>query len=261
MCIQYSRLRQPAPKPEQASLSLIGLADAPRVFTLDELRHLPQQSRRLTLVCAVHSLKANQWETRVWTGIPLAALLAEAGVSPEAQSVQIAGYDGALQGIALSDLDGALLALEADGHPLSAAQGYPARLLIPGQSACAMPRYVQRMMFCAETVPPLNAPNPRVMIDRVQAVEGVARLEGLAFAATTVAVRLDDGPAVAVSVSESAAGLAGHWALDWPGAEVTCASFSAEPLPLAAQPEARPLARRWKAQRAVWKSVQGQNRS
>ncbi|MFN8378723.1 MAG: molybdopterin-dependent oxidoreductase [Anaerolineae bacterium] len=255
MCIQYSRLRQPAPKPEQVSLSLIGLVRTPRVFSLGDLSRLPQHVHRLTLVCAARSLQAKHWETGMWSGVPFTALLDAARVPAEARSVQVAGYDGTVRDFALSDLEHALLALAADGHPLSAAQGYPARLVIPGQTACNMPRFIQRLTFRAEETAPLNPIRPMAVIERVQPIAGGVRLAGQAMVAETVVVRLDDGPAAAVSIDETTPGLAAHWSLVWPGADATTASFSVEPMPLVAHVEPRPLARRWKAQRMIWKPV------
>lgn len=252
MCIQHSRLRQPAPKPEQASLTLIGSVRAPRVFSLAELRDLPYRSRRLTLVCAAHALHAKGWETCDWSGVPFTSLLDAAGVTGESRSVRVAGYDGALQDFALGDLADALLAFEVDGQPLRAAQGFPARLVIPGRTACAMPRFVQRMTFSAGGVMPLGLPQPLVMIERVEAAADGVRIDGQALGAGVVAVRRDNGPAVAVTVESAELGLAGRWSLEWPGANSGRASFSAEALPMASHAEARPLARRWKPQRATW---------
>ena len=251
MCIQHSRLRQPAVKPEQASLSLIGLVQSPRIFSLDELRRLPHETKRLTLVCTARPLNAKYWDTRAWAGVPFPALLEAAGVLPEARSVQTAGYDGTVRNFALDDLRHALLAVEVDGRALSAVQGFPVRLLIPGRSACEMPRFVQRIAFRADDAAACDPATPLAAIERVQATVDGVRLEGLALAADSVAVRLDDGPAVAVAVSGQEDGLAGRWSLDWPGADVNRARFSADAA-LTAQPEARPLARRWKAQRASW---------
>ncbi|MBL8147681.1 MAG: molybdopterin-dependent oxidoreductase [Anaerolineae bacterium] len=231
---------------------MIGLVQRPRIFSLAELRSMPHETQRLTLVCAASPLNARQWETRDWAGVPFLALLEATGVVLEARSVQAAGYDGAVRGYILDELRHALLAFEADGRALSAAQGYPARLLIPGRSACEMPRFVQRIAFRADEAAPFDALTPFAVIERVLPMADGARLEGLALGTDSVAVRLDDGPAVVVTLSGQADGVAGRWSLDWPGANAARARFSAEAMPLVPSPEARPLARRWRARRASW---------
>jgi DMSO/TMAO reductase YedYZ molybdopterin-dependent catalytic subunit len=258
MCIQYTPLRQPAPRREQAVLALIGQVHAPRVWSLNDLHTLPSTSRRLTLVCSDVALRPKRWDTREWSGVPFSALMREAGVAESAQSVQVAGYDGEQYTFALADLDEALLALEADGQPLSAAQGFPARLLIPGQRACQMPRFVQRMAWSDAPAPMLAPPAPLAVIERVVTADRSVRLEGQALGADSVHVRLDDGPPAAVPVTGGAFDLAGHWSLDWPGADARQATFSVEPLAAqhtALAGAARPLARRWKPQRHEWAPV------
>lgn len=233
-------------------MTLIGAVRSPRVFSLAELRELPQQTQRLTLVCAANALIAKNWETREWTGVPFAALAEAAGSLPDARSVGIAGYDGVVRRFSLDDLGDALLAFEADGHEMSAAQGYPARLLIPGRCACEMPRFIHRLSFHAEAAPVFDAPQPFVTIEWARTVPGGVRLEGQAFATDSVVVRLDDGPPVVAAVVRQAHGLAGHWVLEWPGADAARTRFSAEAWPLESPMETQPLARRWKAKRASW---------
>ncbi len=256
MCIQYTRLNRPAPK--HASFACFGSVRTPRVWTLDELRELPHESRRVTLVCDAVPLDPRRWHTHEWSGVPLTALLHEAGIMPEAQSLQIAGYDGSLNAFSLAELDGALLALSADGQPLTAEQGYPARLILPGQSACAMPRYVQRIAVSTDRVPALAPVQPRAVITRAVRESGFdgVRLAGWAFGGPqpleSVAVRLDDGPPVFASVTGGAPGLAGAWALDWPGIVTGMLQFTVQPVvdgkAVALQGADKSLARRWKAQ-------------
>ncbi|HYO89215.1 MAG TPA: molybdopterin-dependent oxidoreductase [Candidatus Limnocylindrales bacterium] len=258
MCIQYTRLKQPAPAPENAAFALIGAVAAPCVWSLDDLRQRPQHSRRVTLLCDAEALNPRRWMTREWSGVPLAALLREAGVRAEAQSVQVAGYDGRLSALALTDVKHALLALAADGQPLNAEQGFPARLILPGCSACAMPRYVQRIAVSAEGASPLAYSQPRAVITRAVRESGFAgvRLAGLAvggaYPLESVAMRLDSGPPVLVPVAGGAPGLAGTWALDWPGEAVSTQQFSVQPWPEGESiPVANPdksVARRWQAE-------------
>jgi DMSO/TMAO reductase YedYZ molybdopterin-dependent catalytic subunit len=252
MCIHFSALRQPAPTPEQATFAWIGQVRAPRFLSLADLYGLPQHSRRLTLVCTAAAPDPRRWHTATWTGVPLRVILAEAGMLEDARSVQVAGYNGRVTAYALADLNDALLALEADGQPLSAAQGFPARLLIPGRAACAMPRFVQRFTFSPESVSKLNASQPLALVDRVRVFGSGVRIEGRALGAESVAVRQDDGPPVQVVVTGGDTGLAGNWVLDWPSRTAAHASFSVQALPDSHSPGTRPLARRWKPRLHTW---------
>lgn len=253
MCIQHTRRTRPAP--EHAALVVIGAVDAPRVWSFSELAQLAQTTRRVTLVCEAAPLDPRRWHTHDWTGVALTALLDAVSVRSGAQSVEVAGYDGRLTHLALADLDGALLALAADGQPLSAEQGFPARLILPGQSACAMPGFVQRISLLTEPAAPLAACAPRAVItraDRVADGRGV-RLAGLAFGALErVAARLDDGPPVTALVSKPERGVAAAWSLDWRGDVPDPAQFTVEPVVdgVISSPQAgKPLARRWKPAR------------
>jgi DMSO/TMAO reductase YedYZ molybdopterin-dependent catalytic subunit len=251
MCIQYTRRTQPAPAPDHAALALFGAARAPQVWSLAELAQLPQSTLRATLVCDCAPLDSTHWHTHDWTGIALRDLWAAAEMAAEAQSIEVAGHDGALACFALDDVRGALLALAADGQPLSPAQGFPARLIVPCAPACAMPRFVQRLRVSAAPAAPLVLAGPRAVITRAECTAEGVRLAGAAFggeALTQVAVRLDDGPPVLTEVSTWEPGVAGAWALDWPGEVGENAQFSAEPVSARAPvtiPVPKPLARRW----------------
>jgi DMSO/TMAO reductase YedYZ molybdopterin-dependent catalytic subunit len=251
MCIQYTRRTQPAPAPDHAALALFGAVRAPHVWSLAELAQLPQSTLRATLVCDCAPLDSTHWHTHDWTGIALRELWAAAEMAAEAQSIEVAGHDGALARFALDDVRGALLALAADGQPLSPAQGFPARLIVPGAPACAMPRFVQRLRVSAAPAVPLALAGPRAAITRAERTAEGVRLAGAAFggeALTQVEVRLDYGPPVLTEVSTCEPGVAGAWALDWRGAVSEHARFSVEPVSAHAPAHAlvqKPLARRW----------------
>lgn len=249
MCKQYTSRAFTAPAPDHAAITLIGAVGQPRVWSLADLRALPQSHLRLTMVCDAHPFPPRGWDTIEWSGVPLVLLLHTADVYAEARSVQVAGLDGALTELALDELNGALLALDADGAPLSRAQGFPARLVVPGQSACAMPRFVQRIHVHARSVPASAKAAPRALFTRLEREAGHIRLEGLAFG-EAVMVSRDGGPEVITPVIGSRQGVAGAWSLKWAdalaGAEP---QFVVRPVlektpPLAVSD--RPLARRWK---------------
>jgi DMSO/TMAO reductase YedYZ molybdopterin-dependent catalytic subunit len=130
------------------SLAIDGLVDAPRIFTLEELKARPK-----TIVEAVHQCCGSPLEPRVptrrvanvrWGGVDLAALLAELGIAEGARFLWSYGLDGGdFAGAAcdwyVKDLPrerlaagGVLLAYELNGAPLPAEHGFPVRLVVPG---------------------------------------------------------------------------------------------------------------------------------
>lgn len=250
MCVCHSHRTRLAP--EHAALAVIGAVRRPRVWSLDELAQLAQAAQRVTLICDTSPFDPKRWHTHDWTGVTLAAAFDAAGVDAGAQSIQVAGYDGHLAQIALADLSGALLAFAADSQRLSAEQGFPIRLILPGQSACVMPRFVQRISILNEPAAPLAVPATRAVITRAERMADGrgARLAGLAFGALEhVAVRLDEGQSVIVPVVGNERGLAGTWSLDWLGGVTGAAQFTVEPVVngmISAPYLSKPLARRWK---------------
>ena len=70
-----------------------------------------------------------------WTGVPLSALLDEAGVLPEAAWVAAVGADAASMGRSIpltKALDDVMVALYQNGEAVRPGQGYPMRLFCPG---------------------------------------------------------------------------------------------------------------------------------
>jgi DMSO/TMAO reductase YedYZ molybdopterin-dependent catalytic subunit len=81
--------------------------------------------------------------TAVWTGVPLAYLLAQAGVEDDAVEVAFTGADSGTQGgvrqqfarslpIAEALRPDIVLAYQMNGHDLPPQHGYPLRLVVPG---------------------------------------------------------------------------------------------------------------------------------
>src|SRR4029450_3089601 len=92
------------------ALELGGAVARPLTLTMDELRRRPQVTAPVTLECAGNGRArpgprpiSQPWldeavGTAEWTGTPLAPLLEEAGVGPDAVEVVFAGADGGAQG-------------------------------------------------------------------------------------------------------------------------------------------------------------------
>jgi sulfane dehydrogenase subunit SoxC len=138
----------PTIDPARHRLVIHGMVDRPLSLTMAEIRRLPSVSRTLVLECGGNS--GSEWAARTgpdvqrsfglvscseWTGVPLALLLAEAGVRPGASWVIAEGADACRmeRSIPLAKaLENTLLAYGQNGEAIRPAQGYPLRLINPG---------------------------------------------------------------------------------------------------------------------------------
>ncbi|WP_436885465.1 molybdopterin-dependent oxidoreductase [Nocardiopsis dassonvillei] len=111
------------------------------VLTYDDLlRHPGLRERDITLTCVSNPVGGDYIGNARWTGVPLASLLAEAGVrSPAdggpADQLVSRSEDGMTIGTPVADvMDGrdALLAVGMNGRPLPAEHGFPVRMVVPG---------------------------------------------------------------------------------------------------------------------------------
>jgi DMSO/TMAO reductase YedYZ molybdopterin-dependent catalytic subunit len=143
------------PEPAGWKLGLSGLFDQPFEVGLEELKSLPSRTQRVTMECAGNGraqlsprYPSVPWleegvSTAEWTGVPLARLLARAGLRAEAQELVFRGADrGFDRGVehefarslrpALALKDDVLLAYAMNGAPLPPQHGAPLRLVVPG---------------------------------------------------------------------------------------------------------------------------------
>jgi sulfane dehydrogenase subunit SoxC len=83
-----------------------------------------------------------------WTGVPLATVLEEAGIRPEAKWILAEGADAAAMTRSIpieKALDDALLAYAQNGERLRPEQGYPVRLLLPGFEGNMNVKWLRRL--------------------------------------------------------------------------------------------------------------------
>src|SRR3954470_1068667 len=136
-------------------LEVGGLVEKPIRLSLDDVKARSARTLAITLECAGTGRAlldprplSQPWlngavGTAEWTGTPLAPLLEEAGVAPEAVELVFTGLDRGIQGeiehayerslpIAEARRDELLLAYEINGQPLPPQHGYPLRLIVPG---------------------------------------------------------------------------------------------------------------------------------
>jgi DMSO/TMAO reductase YedYZ molybdopterin-dependent catalytic subunit len=136
-------------------LSIGGLVRSPLELSLEELRSRPGVELIATMECAGNGRAllerrplSQPWlhgavGTGRWRGVPLRALLEEAGIGDGAVEVVFSGLDRGFEDgepqtfarsltVAQALGDGAVLAYELDGRPLPPQHGFPLRLVVPG---------------------------------------------------------------------------------------------------------------------------------
>jgi DMSO/TMAO reductase YedYZ molybdopterin-dependent catalytic subunit len=136
-------------------LSIGGHVERALELGLDEIRKRPAVTAPVTLECAgngrarLHPRPISQpWlneavGTAMWTGVPLAALLAEAGLKAGTVELVFTGADHGVEkgfehdyarSLTVEDAmrPEVMLAYEMNGRPLEPQHGYPLRLLVPG---------------------------------------------------------------------------------------------------------------------------------
>jgi DMSO/TMAO reductase YedYZ molybdopterin-dependent catalytic subunit len=145
----------PVVDPTTWRLEIGGAVERPLSLSLDELRERPAVTVPVTLECAGNGRAllsprplSQPWLTEAvgtaeWTGVPLAALLQEAGLRHDAVEVLFSGMDRGVEGGIEQDYarslprdealgPDALLAYAMNGAALPVQHGFPLRLVIAG---------------------------------------------------------------------------------------------------------------------------------
>ncbi len=119
---------------EQWSLSIKGLVEKPLMLTYPQLLARLTVSQIVTLECVGDGLAADAISTAQWGGVPLKALLEEAGSSSQAVDVVFRAADGYSDSIPFSRVmaGDVLVAHMMNGVPLPRGHGFPARIIVPG---------------------------------------------------------------------------------------------------------------------------------
>jgi DMSO/TMAO reductase YedYZ molybdopterin-dependent catalytic subunit len=163
-----------APDARAWRLKVEGAVEHPLDLTYEDLRKMPARTQVALLECAgngrvflVPKASGLLWEMGAvgnaeWTGVPLAAVLERAGVKAGAVEVIAEGADsgeirdeprspGEIHFARSLPLEKArqpevLLAYRMNGEDLTAAHGYPVRLLVPGWYGTASIKWLQRLV-------------------------------------------------------------------------------------------------------------------
>ena len=103
-------------------------------YTLAQMRDLPSISMYATLACISNPVGGDWMGNAKWTGVPLSALLQEAGVGNRTRDVVFHAADGYTVSIPFERAmqPFCFLAYEMNGAPLTSSHGFPLRLIVPG---------------------------------------------------------------------------------------------------------------------------------
>ena len=148
----------PEVDPGTYQLLIHGLVDRPTVFSLDDLKRFPATSRICFLECSGNlrrgrddltpQLLCGLTSQTEWTGVMLSTIFREVGVQPEATWFLAEGQDAAVMTRSIpveKAWDDAMIVYAQNGEPLRPAQGYPARLLLPGWEGNSSVKWLRRI--------------------------------------------------------------------------------------------------------------------
>ena len=163
----------PAVDPGSWRLEVGGAVERPLRLALDEVMRRPAVTSRVLLECAGNGRArleprpvSQPWlleavGTAEWTGTPLAPLLEEAGLSPDAVDVVFTGADHGVErgveqdyarGLPLAEAlrPETLLVWAMNGAPLPPQHGAPLRLVVPGWYGMAQVKWLTRIDVATE---------------------------------------------------------------------------------------------------------------
>jgi DMSO/TMAO reductase YedYZ molybdopterin-dependent catalytic subunit len=132
-------------------LSVEGKVARPGVYSLADLKRLPQKSQ-----ITKHTCEEGWSAIAQWTGTPLSALLMAAGVAPSARFVNFEAYDAMADGIDMVDAlhPQTILAYGMNGRDLPVQHGAPVRLRVETQLGYKSMKYLRRIVVSDHFVDP-----------------------------------------------------------------------------------------------------------
>jgi DMSO/TMAO reductase YedYZ molybdopterin-dependent catalytic subunit len=128
-------LAPPLIEPQEWELRIHGRVDREVTITYEQLVERGLQDAWVTLCCVSNEVGGELISNALWSGVPTADLLAEAGVHDDADAVLQRSSDGWTCGTplaALTDGRSSLLAVAMNGEPLPVEHGFPVRVVVPG---------------------------------------------------------------------------------------------------------------------------------
>ena len=172
----FVRSHFPVPKIDinSWSLKVEGLVEHPLDLSFDQLSALPTRTATIVMECAGNSriflspkVGGLQWELGAvgnaeWTGVPLADILQQAGLKPDAVEVVLEGVDSGeikKEPVSPGKINYArslpvrkalsrdvILAYQMNGQSLTPAHGYPLRAVVSGWYGMASVKWLKRIL-------------------------------------------------------------------------------------------------------------------
>jgi len=123
-------------------LTIDGLVETPLALTYEAIMEYPAVTEVALLICPGFFV-----DNAEWTGVPVTALLTEAGIKPEASRVAFRALDGYRQILPLEVVqqEGVFLAYTVNGQELPEDHGYPLRLVVTGRFGNEWVKWVERI--------------------------------------------------------------------------------------------------------------------
>src|SRR5712691_10029090 len=129
------------------TLKVDGEVSRPLSLSYQELLARQQTDLYVTFECVSNEVGGGLISNAKWSGIPLSALLSEAGVAQDAGYCVFVCEDGYTDGIPVAKAlePGTILALSMNCHPLPQSHGFPARVVVPGLYGMFSAKWVNRI--------------------------------------------------------------------------------------------------------------------
>jgi DMSO/TMAO reductase YedYZ molybdopterin-dependent catalytic subunit len=144
-------------------LEIAGLVEKPLTLTLEDIKSRPKKEVTATLECGGNGASPGfrgAIANVKWAGTPLAPILKEVGIDPEAIEIAFWGTDKGKEKIRGGDYeqnfartlsipmamrDDIILCYEMNGKPLTVGHGFPVRLVVPGWFGVAWVKWLDRI--------------------------------------------------------------------------------------------------------------------
>jgi DMSO/TMAO reductase YedYZ molybdopterin-dependent catalytic subunit len=137
-------LDDPVVKAENWQLGVKGLVKSPLTLSYQALQALPSVEQYRTLACISNDVGGSLMSNARWRGVPLAALLDQAGADPTAGFVLFTSTDDYTESLpmALARQSTTLVAYQMNGAPLPTIHGFPARIILAGRYGMKNPKWL-----------------------------------------------------------------------------------------------------------------------
>jgi DMSO/TMAO reductase YedYZ molybdopterin-dependent catalytic subunit len=176
-----------------------GLGIKPLRLTLSDLVGVSYQQVECTLCNRLTDRDLPIGHAR-WGGVPLKRILALTEVENRYPGVRFYGADGYQVSLPTEHLTDAVLVTEMNGQPLTSVHGFPLRLIVPGLTESAMPKWLQRIELLDTSVsqPLYRVPTSAALLypPHHATLTGEVQLAGIAYAGNRaidlIEVSIDD---------------------------------------------------------------------